>query len=69
MRERSTIKKEICPNCKREIIDDEALRCLYCGESLDRPFGFMGKIRYQKPKIMLVILIGVVLLCFFMFMR
>ncbi len=26
----------ICPNCKKPIYDDDALLCLYCGESLRR---------------------------------
>ena len=63
----NAINKEVCSNCKKEIVDDEAIRCLFYGESLNRPFGFMGKIKYSNPKIILVIIIVVVLLCFFMF--
>jgi hypothetical protein len=26
----------ICPHCKNPVHDDDALLCLYCGESLNR---------------------------------
>ncbi len=29
-------KPVICPHCKNPINDEEALLCLYCGESLNR---------------------------------
>ena len=53
-----------CPHCKNPIYDDEALRCLYCGESLDRPIGFMGRIKYVTPKTFLVIVVVLVLMSF-----
>ena len=28
--------EHICPHCKRPVYDDDALLCLYCGESLGR---------------------------------
>jgi len=28
-----------CPHCKKPIYDDDALLCLYCGESLNRGIG------------------------------
>ena len=36
----------LCPHCKNPIYDDEALSCLYCGESLERGIGFMGNMKY-----------------------
>ena len=63
----------ICPQCGKPIYDDEALLCLYCGESLRRSIGFMGKIKYPTPKlnfiisILLLIVVGVFLLYFLFF--
>lgn len=54
----------ICPHCKQLINDDEALLCLYCGESLDRTVGFMGKLKYPKPKIIIAIIVALVLVSF-----
>ncbi|RKY31722.1 MAG: hypothetical protein DRP74_04300 [Candidatus Omnitrophota bacterium] len=56
----------ICPHCKKPIYDDEALLCLYCGESLRRNIGLMGKLKYSSPKIMVTVIILVVLLGFIM---
>ena len=56
----------ICPYCKKSIHDDEALLCLYCGESLRRGIGFMGKIKYPTPKIIVTIIVLLVLLTFVM---
>jgi predicted amidophosphoribosyltransferase len=33
----------ICPHCQKPIEDDEALLCLYCGESLRSPAPFFWK--------------------------
>jgi predicted amidophosphoribosyltransferase len=49
--------KYICPHCKQPIDDDEALLCLYCGESLNRAVGFMGKLRYPRPKTIIIIIV------------
>ncbi|MCX5693927.1 MAG: hypothetical protein NT014_02155 [Candidatus Omnitrophica bacterium] len=54
----------ICPHCKQPINDDEALLCLYCGKSLNRSVGFMGKLKYPTPKIIIVIIIVLVLVSF-----
>ena len=56
----------ICPNCRKPIYDDEALLCLYCGESLKRGVGLLGKMKYPTPKIIVVIAIVVLLLSFVM---
>ena len=54
----------VCPHCKNHIFDDEAMLCLYCGESLGRGVGFMGKLRYPKHKVAIVVLVISVLLGF-----
>lgn len=54
----------ICPHCKQTINDDEALLCLYCGESLNRPVGFMGRLKYPTPKIIMVIIVILLLVSF-----
>lgn len=54
----------ICPHCKNPVYDDEALLCLYCGENLKRSIGFMGKIKYPKPEIIIVIAVVIVLISF-----
>lgn len=54
----------ICPHCRKPIYDDEALLCLYCGESLNRSVGFMGMIKYPTPRVIITIAVVVVLLCF-----
>jgi len=46
----------ICPHCKNPIYDDDALLCLYCGESLKRSVGFMGKLKYPTPKIIATVI-------------
>ena len=58
----------ICPHCKQPIYDDEALLCLYCGQSLNRAVGFMGKLKYPKPKIIIVIIVVLVLVSFMIIM-
>lgn len=58
----------ICPNCKKPIYDDEALLCLYCGESLRRGRGLMGKIKYPTSKTIAVITIIFILMVFVLFM-
>ena len=54
----------ICPYCKQSIYDDEALLCFYCGQSLNRPIGFMGKLKYPEPKIIIIIIVALVLVSF-----
>ena len=59
------MKEYICPHCKQSIYDEDALRCLYCGELLDRGSdGFLGKIRYPKPKVLLAAIALLVILAF-----
>ena len=56
--------EHICPHCKRPIYDDDALLCLYCGESLRRSVGFMGKMKYIKPKAIIIAIVFLILLSF-----
>ena len=58
----------ICPNCGKAIYDDEALLCLYCGESLKCSVGFMGGFKYPTPRVMLAIAIALLLLAFLLLM-
>ncbi|MFA6384829.1 MAG: zinc ribbon domain-containing protein [Candidatus Omnitrophota bacterium] len=48
----------ICPHCKKPVYDEDALLCLYCGESLQRPKYFL------KPKIVFIVAVIIVLLSF-----
>ena len=54
----------ICPNCGKPIYDDEALLCLYCGESLRRGGGFLGRLRYPHHQVIVVVVVAIVLLSF-----
>ncbi|MBN1913723.1 MAG: hypothetical protein JW788_04915 [Candidatus Omnitrophica bacterium] len=54
----------ICPHCKNPIYDEEALLCLYCGESLRRKTGVMGKLKYPRPKIIAAVVVFLVLISF-----
>jgi len=54
----------ICPHCKKPIYDDEALLCLYCGRSLQRGIGFMGKMKYPTRRILLIAFVILVVFAF-----
>lgn len=55
----------ICPNCKNPIYDDEALLCLYCGESLRRSTKTtLGKIKSNKLKLIVIALVATVIISF-----
>jgi predicted amidophosphoribosyltransferase len=58
----------ICPHCKKPIYDDDALLCLYCGESLDRSVGVMGALKFGRPKFLIVVLVLLVSLAFLLLM-
>ncbi len=59
----------ICPHCKKPIYDDDALLCLYCGESLERGVGFLGKMKYPGHfAIILIVFILVVIIAFLFLM-
>jgi hypothetical protein len=56
--------ENICPHCKKPVYDDEALLCLYCGESLQRSCGFISSMKYSPKKIAVVSALLLVLLAF-----
>ena len=58
----------ICPHCKNPINDDDALLCLYCGESLQRSIGVLGKMKYTKPKLIAIVVVSLVVLSFILLM-
>jgi len=54
-----------CPHCGNSIYDDEALLCLFCGESLERPgHGFLGRLKYAHAKHVAMIVIAVMVVAF-----
>ena len=54
----------ICPNCDNPIHDDEALLCLYCGESLQRGIGVFGKLKYSQQKVITAVVVAFLILSF-----
>jgi len=58
----------ICPHCKQLINDDEALLCLYCGQSLNRSVGFIGKLKYPVHKIVIVAIVSLLIVSFMVLM-
>ncbi|MBL7171060.1 MAG: hypothetical protein ISS46_03605 [Candidatus Omnitrophica bacterium] len=56
---------QTCPHCKNLISDDEALRCLFCGDKLNQPAGFLSSFKYFKGR-NIAIFIGVVVLAAFL---
>ncbi len=53
-----------CPHCQQPIYDDEALLCLYCGRSLNRPVGLLGKLKYPKPKAVIIFIVLLAIVSF-----
>ena len=55
-----------CPHCSRPIPDDEALLCLYCGESLNRSCGCLAILKTHPWKcltvLLLILLIAILIL-------
>lgn len=51
-----------CPHCKQPIYDDEALSCLFCGESLQREIGVFGKLKYGSWSIALGVVVALALI-------
>lgn len=54
----------ICPHCGKPIYDEDALRCLYCGEKLYVSSGFLSNIKYSKYKVVTIILVLLTLIAF-----
>ena len=45
----------LCPYCKQPTYDDDALRCISCGNFLNRKIGFMSNIRHSGVVAVIVI--------------
>ena len=58
---RHPMAEYICPHCNNPVYDDEALLCLYCGESLKRKVGFIGRMKHINTKALAVVLLLVLL--------
>jgi predicted nucleic acid-binding Zn ribbon protein len=53
----------LCPHCKNPIYDDEAILCLFCGGSLNRP----GK-RFPKSKMIFLVIAAIALFSFIIYL-
>jgi len=58
----------ICPHCGNPIDDEDALLCLYCGNSLKRKIGLMGRMKNSLPAAALILVILVVIFAFVLLM-
>lgn len=52
----------ICPHCKKPINDEDALLCLFCGKSLNRPN------KYFMPHALVIVIIIILLIGFTLIM-
>ncbi len=55
----------ICPHCKKPNFDDDALRCIYCGEFLNRRIGFLSDIRYSHVATAFIVILLLSFIVFF----
>ncbi|MBN1794806.1 MAG: zinc-ribbon domain-containing protein [Candidatus Omnitrophica bacterium] len=55
-----------CPHCGNDITDEDALLCLFCGESLKREIGVLGKLRANGIIIVFLVLLAFALLAVFL---
>jgi phage FluMu protein Com len=55
----------ICPHCKKSILDDDALRCIYCGELLNRRIGFLSDIKYSRVATVFILILLLSFIVFF----
>jgi len=55
------MEKITCPHCNNPIYDDEALSCLYCGQSLHRDIGVFGKMKYSQSNPFWIIGVGAII--------
>ncbi|MCK4994009.1 MAG: hypothetical protein KAS13_03020 [Candidatus Omnitrophica bacterium] len=53
-----------CPHCDNPINDEEALNCLYCGLGLERDTGFLSRLRYPGPRIIVLMIIMFIIISF-----
>jgi len=55
------MSESVCPHCNNPSYDDDALSCIYCGESLERDIGVFGKIKYGASGVIsIVVTIGII---------
>ena len=58
-----------CPHCGRPLYDQDALRCLYCGERLDVKAGsLLSLLKWRKIRVFIVILVLFVIVAFVLLM-
>jgi hypothetical protein len=57
------MSERACPQCKNPIYDEEALLCHFCGGSLHRSAGVMGKMK-NSSKWVIGIIVAVVVASF-----
>ncbi|MDD5018904.1 MAG: zinc-ribbon domain-containing protein [Candidatus Omnitrophica bacterium] len=53
-----------CPHCGKPAQDDDALLCLYCGESLRRETGFLGHLKYGTWKFLALLVLALTIASF-----
>ena len=59
------MNENICPECKKPIYDNDALLCHFCGGSLRRSSGgFLGKLKYSSPKLVIGAIVTIIILSF-----
>jgi len=54
----------MCPHCGRAIHDDDALSCLFCGESLNRTIGFMASLCQFPCKAVSIVFVVLMVILF-----
>ncbi len=58
-----------CPHCKNLVIDDDALLCHFCGESLNRSSsGMLGKMRGGGNRWVPLVVAGLIVLSFILYL-
>ena len=59
----------ICPHCKNPIEDDDALLCHFCGESLNRSCGGLGRMKTWPWKWTVVVIAALIIVSLILSMR
>ena len=57
-------QEQLCPSCKKPNYDDDALLCIYCGESLHRESSILGSMKYSHHKIIFIAAVVLIVLAF-----
>lgn len=55
----------ICPHCKKTILDDDALRCIYCGKLLNCKIGILSDIKYSYVATAFILILLLSFIIFF----